>query len=446
MMSYKRDHVFYLYKSKAYREGAPITEVVNYHLKHRTWPMEYQIGGPEDGMDSFDAQGCKQRLDSLIPESIIVRSYAESSFGNGRGILSVYTDVDNAVELLKYLRFFAGLYELVVYDPQTDRSYYHTDRDLEEYVTATIRENELISRIRESDKHYIITKIGDEREINNTVISYSVTLIKTIVNGFEREVGKFDNLLKDLLISGDNLIYANDCFAIENEHLTIQFVFEGYKNAQYIGCIKDGQIFVRNLNRMGCHDASKIGYVRQEVIYGLMKAEELKGKYPNPGDRFVYICKTKDYLKKKLTCVKYEPYPIYGGYVLLNRTVSEYNIRKYHSEVGAYLMIDWDIFEVIVPCFEKYYPHLSSRFSEDNYIPDLTTKDIIEEIKNRKRLIVSSANSDVVKNLFEETYIPYEQYSDKEYIKMLLGAIDFLCEWLEMNLEAGDDYMINITS
>lgn len=443
-MGCNKDHIFYLYKTSAYREGAPMIDEINFYLKRRTWPAEYIKYGPDDGMESFDIQEYKQRLTEYIPDSITYSAYEETSFG--KGVLTVNSDIDNAVTLLKYVRFFAGINELVVYDPQTNHCYYHTDRDLDEYVIAETRAKELISQIEKSNKHYIVTKIGDERRINSTVLSYSVTLSKTILNDFEREVGKFDELLNSLLIAGDELSYINDCFTINNHHLAIQFVFEGYDSAQYIGGINEGKVVVKKLNRMGCYDASKTDFISDEEIFGLMKAEELQGKYPNPGDRYAFICKTQEYLKTKLPCVEYAPYPIYGGKIVLYRAVSEYNIRKYRSEVEAYLMIDSYYFDVIISCFEKFYPHLSSRISDDNYIPDLTTKDIIEEIKNTKRLITSKPDSDEVKNLFKEAYVSPEEYNNKEYLTMLFGTMDFLCEWLETNMVAGDDYLIYITS
>ena len=444
-----RDHVFYLYKSTAYRDGAPILDEVNYHLKNHIVMSESRLCDLQDGITPEESEGLLKSLPGYIPEGLIYRQYYEKRWLREKGVISIYTSVDNAVIILKYLKFFASINELVLYDPQTDCCYFHTDRNLEQFVDASVRENTLIPQIRKNHKQYIVTKIGDEREVNNTVISYSITLIRMPLKTAEKQVEEFDSLLRSLLRPDEELDYKDDCFNIKTKFYILRIVLEGYKRAHFVGCIRDGKAFIKDLNRMGCYEASKILRLLisapQEDVFQLMGAEELRANYPNPGDRYVAICKNKQYLQKNLPCVEYYSHQIGGGYVSINRVVSDYNVRNYNSKVHSYLMIDEDVFEAIIPCVEKHYPHFRDRYYEDNHISDLTTKDIIEEIKNTKKWLATYPESHEVKEYYKETHFSPEEYIDKKFVNMLFATMDYICMWLEMNLHAGSDFMINIT-
>ena len=441
---------YYLYKANANSEDAFILQYINEAVKNRFWSKDYDMDKAEDAMESLDSAAVIKALKELIPEYMSCVFYTNYSPALKKEYVCVACPIEHASKLMKHAKYVAEINDLILYDPISDRSFFHTDYVVEQYAATRIRRKVLIPLLNNSRKFFMVTKIGEELEKGRTILSYAITLKKTD-NSFKQQVADFDALLRGLLLDDEVLSYEDGCFNLTGKYVTMRFVVEGYKHACLTGCIENGEVYVRDIHRMGCYDATIL--IRKnwndspyDDIVRLMGAVELRSKYPNPGDRFVAICKMKDYLKKKLTCVRYDSYRGNHGYVVFNRVSNRFQKNNY--ELISYLKIGENAFAGIIPCIEIVNPHfLDKYYDTDNCISDYSARDLVSEIRRTKSMIAINPKGEQAVMYFNKTGLQVDEYMREGYLKTIFAIMDFICIWLELQLDVGDtDFMINITS
>ena len=112
---------------------------------------------------------------------------------------------------------------------------------------------------------------------------------------FLDRVADFDTELRKALADGEELRYENLSFVITGAGYCLCFALEGYKKrSDKLGYMENGTPKSRMLHRMGVafafHHYEMSRYFRAEVESRMLDADWIAA-YPNPADRFVFICR-----------------------------------------------------------------------------------------------------------------------------------------------------------
>ena len=197
--------------------------------------------------------------------------------------------------------------------------------------------------------------------------------------------------------------------------------------------------------------------VRNKKYGYCMYVTEMVQAFPNPADRFVKGINIKKHILKEK--FRYDYCGYYGGAIDF-KTVFPY--KTYEPAEVSVLSIDEDDALPLLKVISKFYPYFSDRYYESNHLPAEMVRDIINEMKKVRELLINNVFSEKLKPYLTQFYaLTYDcdENSKKLYDENLIeflhlhryeaaGIYDIFIEWAESQLKVydttGEGLMFNV--
>ncbi len=439
----------YVFKTSCVRGDAPgIVRIKQAITSHDDW---YWKDG-ERNLKGFD---CRQTID-------LIKEYAEGgekiTFGilkskHGIEYICIRVSYDDIESLFREIERAVSSLELVLFDPQLDRIYFHYDVARRKYIQSHQRIQILLEAISKAAHPFRMDKLEKITTEDRMVASYALSITKSGQSFEERTLGLWKTL-SELVTEEEKLICKDRCFHIETNQYEFIFVLEGYKNnGNLIGYMEDETPVVSLLRRMSCarflknlrkHDSE---WEKTELLYN-MRIEELVLKYPNPGDRLIALYKMQQKIKEKGLWAHYDAFRTMGGGDQLR-----FN-KKYDEGIPddlrcSYLKMEDTYALIFRPCILKYYPYFMDRYYlEDNYLPSQMCRKILEETKRVKQVLSADPYSKESQRYLKKNNIQWFLNDIKDFW-FAIEHMNVFIRWLELQIEmekeTGRDYNIVVT-
>lgn len=448
----------FIYNSKAVTTSAPCIGEINRAISTQSCE-EWEATRADKHMLPFDAQEIKDKIKTELgtkckviiafpPKDCIQISY-----------LVIVTSYERASEVIPALHKVAMENRLALYDSETDSTFFKNWFD-EAFIAIKIRKQELYKAImKEVAPIRRIRKLSDYRGERDKSAVYSVTLKKAPNVSFSDRVKTFYNCLKHNLREGEALLCRNRSFAVSGNRYEITFILEGYnKHADMIGYCDHKVVKQDLIRRMSVEEAvrwmDRYASSEKHNVERRMLFREMIDRYPNPADRFVQSVRITKWLQKQVFGVRYDGIGPFGDEIIFHVVpdpdetdkVVQFSVLKMQEDSASF----------ILPFINDVYPYFYKRyFLEENHIPSEMWREIVERIKDAKKMIVNDTYNPALMKYVERFNLfvlsdtgdprPYRTddasalldfvYEHRFYIACLY---DIFIQWSETQLETYD--------
>ncbi|MBQ4577423.1 MAG: hypothetical protein IJA84_00030 [Clostridia bacterium] len=452
----------YLYGTKAEHKALPVVNWVNRAVAAHE-DREWKAHGADHRIAAFDAEAVLRQIEETLTVAGICKcrplvEYAPVIHGTV-AYLKVVTSYEKAAEVLPKLYAIAAEHDLVLYDAETDRTFF---RDLVDrgHIDLRLRERELYRAIlREMQPLWKIRSIPDPAEEGEHRRFYVVTLRKDPQVSFEERNEKLYRCLKANLKDEEKLTCSARYYRIDGPRYTIRYAVEGYKkNADRFGSRKYGISRSIPLLRMGTEAAWRwmegCTEMERDDILARMRFTEMRKAYPNPAQRLAESIRITKWQRKQPFDIRYSGVGLYGSEIVFRavpwRTNDSGNLSA--------LKIEEESATFLLPFIEEFYPYLYDRYYlTENHLPWQTWRDILDRLKEVRETILRGDDYSALRprlkefNLYvlaetgqkiddEEVFIRQHRYE-------IAGLYDAFIQWSEAQMEAyrgSDDLMFSI--
>lgn len=352
---------------------------------------------------TFDVEGIKNEIEK---ESSLCKASVGHGTHQGKMYVYVKTSYEHAKTVMAQLLRIALENDLVLYDAEKDRTF-ATEIFDDAFAKTKMRMQQLHNiLLKEVNNLWRIRLLGFFDGNPEKKADYCVTLKKIKGVSLEKRIVDFYELLKKSLISGEELVLENKCFAIKSKSYKITFTLEAYKkNAESIGYISDGQPYVDKIRRMSCEKA--YNWLKEtawmDKSYGrYMYLTEMVQGYPNPADRYVEGVNISKEEEKTSFYFGYNKY--IGGAVGIRPVVNIWDIKK--EEISTLVIDDVDA-GPILDVIAEYYPYIDKRYYGPNHIPAEMWVQIMNKIKKIRDLIIEDPLSEELDDYLKKENFHY---------------------------------------
>ena len=409
---------------------------------------------------AFDILKIKKNIGKIINKSCKIT--IENFFHKTGEIAYLHIVVPYKIinEVLPKLLAITEENKLVLYDSEVEKIYYK-EIDNESFVQLKIREKQIKTKIlKEIAPIYKIRQLLSCHYFYNHIISeFVVTLNEKRGISFEERILEFNNCLKNILNSNEELDFDDKCFKICSNYYFIRFCVEGYgANSKKLGYMQNSKVCAENLDRMSVEEGflwiSKAKYTKSKWILNAMNYKDLLIRYDNPAVRFIKIIKFSERLNE-------QPFNIsvgslnYRNFELVITpkeidTFSETTTSKYYSS----FRLDLVSLDLLGPFFREYYPYFDARYyCFTNPIVPQAWHEIVNRVKEIKIIIENDIDNPMVKDYadkfgchsFHFNNAPKDEWLEpldliKKYKKEICEMLSIFIEWSESQLDSIDKY------
>lgn len=395
----------YMYATRAADAEVPAISVINCAVSADS-DREWRDSWATKHMKDFDAAEVKAQIDCALQGKcrVIVKYPPEGC--EQTPFLYIVTSYAAVRDVLPCLHKFAAERELAIYDAETDVCFY---RDLLDraFLAAKTRGQQIKLRILgEAQPVWKFEQIMSSMDDQQKVGAFAVTLKKVPDLSFLERTRQFHDILKNSLIEGETLQYADRCFTVSGQDYQLQYCLEGYKKHPcMIGFYENDQPRTDLIRRMGCTEAIKVVQQRFSVtgrsdIEKRMDFYEMKSRYPNPADRYVRSLNISKRLAKETFEVRYSSFGYYSSEILFHILPDPVYQNQRHISV---LKIEEDSATFILPFVADIYPYFGKRYYlTENHLPVEMWKEIVERLSEAKEMILHDAFSPALRPYIEE--------------------------------------------
>ena len=455
----------FLYKTKGVAGDAPCISLTNRTLERNTWE-EWKHNCIEEHMLNFDVQKVKKEIEMLLAPDDTFDIYIKPSINKTVEYICIVASYDNIKRVISVANNIAVQNNLVLYDAVKKRSFYYKDLYDVDFVMMRQRIQVINDTIQKSVKPlFRIRKLGCLDVERYKFADYVVILKKAKEIPLEKRIEDFYNLLKSILVEGEIIVADARCFKIIGGFYEITYTLEAYgKQADRIAYISDEKPCVELIRRMSCEIA--VNWARNNMTKRYKKYDycmyvtEMVKAFPNPADRFVKGINIVKQIKKGK--FHYTYCGNFGGAITFNVF---FPYDPYEERRISNLSIDEDDAAPLLNIISKFYPYIYDRYYESNHLPAGMIRDIIEEMKKVRNLMINDFDSEELEPYVENKcgFYTLAWYSDEYNQKLFeenwkeflyrhryeaVEIYDLFIKWAESQLEVydvtGEGLMFNI--
>lgn len=462
----------YLYSSSAATGSAPAIGIVNAAVSTNS---EKQWNGNEAThfMNSFDADAVICQIETELTDPITNKckchpmvKYPPKKYDQ-IGYIFIATSYAKAAEVLPRVHAIAAENNLVMYDAETNRSFYMDLVD-NTYLTLRNRQQELHQVIlKEMKPLWNVRRINFFSEERDKGAAYVVTIRKDPKASFEERNEKFYKCLSQNLRGEEKLICEDQCYTISGKWYKITYVLEGYKkHPNRTGFVENGIPRVDLLHRMGADQAFRwmatCSDTEKSDIQKRMQFQEMMNAYPNPAKRFVESMKITKWQRKQVFDIRYSGFGYYGSEILFHVVADDFYKNAANISV---LKIEEESASFILPFINDIYPDFYARYYlTSNHLSSEMWVRILDRLREAKKMILEDTFNPSLKPYIEKfNLFVLADHSDPKYWEKVNKTndakfvfehryevaylYDVFIKWSEAQLEVHgycDDMMFNI--
>ena len=378
----------YIYKSTAIAANALAIGICNRAVSFYSL-CDWEGNGAANYMANFDTIGTAARIRALVGEKCHITAIKPPACGDVE-YLRVVTSYACARAVLPYLHCVTAENDLVLYDAETQRTFYRELVD-RAFLKVESRAGDCKRMILEKMKPvWRIRKIGVSRTERGQELDYVVTLKKDSGRSFARRCADFYHYLGDQLEDGEELNTDNRCFTIVGERYSISFCLEGYKkHPNQTGYYAQGYVQTDLIRRMGCEEG--FFWLKQNEIPIAAILEKMNFKELKRADRFAASVKIQKWESQSELCVRYCGIGVYGAEILFH--VVPDKLFQDEQEISV-LAVDEDCAGPILSAVDKFYPYFGTRYYlEENHLPIEMWQDIVEAAREKREECIELRNA-----------------------------------------------------
>ena len=382
----------FLYATSASGNDAPVIPHINAAVSTGN-KTEWTGWSAGRSLKAFPVDDVIQQIEENLNGKCRVHLRFSPPEHDQKPFLLIATSYAVAAEVLPRLHAIAAERDLVLYDAETDRSYY---RDLidEPFIQLRKRERKLIQAIHKAN-HPIwkIQELSRDSYYSPKTSYFAVTLWKDIRVPFQDRVRRFYESLQAALLPEETLKCEDKCFTVSSDWYAVVFCLEGYKkHPNQRGWVEDGKPCVELLHRMSCYEALR--FLEKEcsergtyIVRARMLFCEMMDRYPNPADRFVHSVNiTKAQRAEKKFDISYSDIGPYGADIIMYVVPNPYYDDK---RTLSALKIGEETATFILPFFEELYPYFRERYYlADNYVPMELWVNLVRKIEVARQFVL----------------------------------------------------------
>lgn len=391
-------------------------------------------------LEKFDAETVKEELENAFFDrakvyiSCLPQPYEQVSF------LRIVTSFDRIKEIMPEIMAGACRYGLTVWDGQTYKAF-RTDDYLENsFIDGNIRGKQLTAAIRQA---WCKKEIWEIREVDTevdhpAVLHFVIRLRKSKQVSFPERVSELYGLLQACMLKNEKLICRNQSFIIEGESYSVTFYLEGYKRANQIGFIEDGEPQVSLIHRMGYDEMSKwLHQAKEEYSWDTLYRLNCR-EYRNEEKNILDDLAANIQLTKKLMKLPYQVAigPIrkpYGGNICFHvRPEEDYSDEK--NRISMFRIDDCDAV-IIYRFILDICPFLQDRCYDTTYLPLEYLDLIVKRLQTARDLIVKDPFDEQLTPYFKNKhYLPLDKKWIEEHRWDVVKLFDTFNDWAEAQL------------
>ena len=399
----------YLYSSSAATGSAPAIGSVNSAVSTNS-EREWRGNNAAHYMNSFDAAAviCQIKKELTDPATKKCKCHPMVLFPpkefDQKEYIFIATSYAKAAEVLPRVHAIAAENHLVMYDAETDRSFYMDLVD-HTYLALRKRQQELHQVILEEMKPlWKVRRINHFSGERDKGAAYVVTIRKDPKVSFEERNKKFYQCLSQNVRGDEKLFCEDHCYLVSGQWYTITYVLEGYKkHPDRIGYVDKGIPRVELLHRMGAEQAyrwmSECSETEKTDIQKRMQFQEMMNAYPNPAQRFVESVKITKWQGKQVFDIRYSGFGYYGSEILFH--VVEDDFYQNAANISV-LKIEEESASFILPFINDIYPDFYERYYlSRNHLSSEMWVRILDRLREAKKSILEDTFNPALKPYIE---------------------------------------------
>ena len=351
--------------------------------------------------------------------------------------IRIVTSFDMASKVIPGAMSIAAKRHLVMYDDCT-KNIFNPDQFMNEaFISSEKRAKQINKAIRQkwqNEEFWRFSHVYSSQSTQKATSYYVVVIKKQKEKGFCEKIKEFCETIEACLLPNERLICDSKCFIIDGEKYAIVYYLEGYKRANLLGYMENGEPKVSLMHRMGYWEMAKwlakASPLEREDTLSRLEFNEMKQSYEDMLDRLAASIKLTKKLEKLPCCVGIGSIEGYRGDNLCFHVLP----TDYSCDKGNISMLRIEEIEslAILQFIDDICPYIRERFYDETYLPIEYLKCMAERIKEIRAVIIQNPYDDL-----NDYYCTRNAYSHitsawiAENKTRVIKLFDVFIEWAE---------------